>query len=81
MLIEFIKEKKLDIPIDIQIDEPKKEKINQPNKIINQPIEINNNEELNQSTNINNKPIKGSIEISNLSTKIRYFIFYKPRGK
>ena len=77
ILIEFIKDKKLDVPIDIQIDELKKEKTNQPNKIINQPIEINNNEEINQSTNINNKPIKGSIEISNLSTKIRYFIYPK----
>ena len=76
-LIEFIKEKKLDIPIDIEIDKLKKEKINQPTKIINQSIEINNNEEINQSKNINNKPIKGSIEISNFSNKIRYFIYPK----
>ena len=77
ILIEFIKDKKLDVPIDIKIDELKKEKINQPIKIINQPIEINNNEEINHYININNKPIKGSIEISNLSTKIRYFIYPK----
>ena len=79
-IIKFIKEKKIDVSIDIidiTKDEQKKEINNEVIKTINEPKKINNQTitEINQSININNKPIKGSIEISNNSTKIRYFLY------